>query len=150
MPSRTYKFRGSRTHGRGIKAGRGKGKRGGTGNAGYHKHKYMSVLKYMPDYFGRHGFKRHPAREARRVINLSDIELNLERYLQEKVARKEGNMIELNLTALGYDKLLGSGSVSRALRIHVAEASENAVSKVKETGGSVELAGEEKPKPEKQ
>ncbi len=40
MPSRTRKFRGLRTHGRGIKAGRGAGKQGGRGNAGLHKYKF--------------------------------------------------------------------------------------------------------------
>ena len=58
MPSRTSRFRGSRTHGRGQKAGRGKGKRGGFGNSGMHKHKFKWMIKYDPDHFGRHGFKR--------------------------------------------------------------------------------------------
>ena len=44
----------------GKKSGRGAGKHGGTGNAGLHKHKVMHMLKYMPDHFGRHGFKRPP------------------------------------------------------------------------------------------
>jgi len=57
MPSRTKKFRGTRTHGRGKKAGRGAGLHGGTGNAGLHKHKVQYMLKFMPDHFGRHGFK---------------------------------------------------------------------------------------------
>ena len=60
MPSRTRKFRGLRTHGRGIKAGRGAGKQGGRGNAGLHKYKFKSMLIYAPDHFGRHGFKRPP------------------------------------------------------------------------------------------
>jgi large subunit ribosomal protein L15 len=58
MVSKTRRFRGSRTHGRGHKAGRGKGKRGGFGNAGLHKHKFKWMVKYDPDHFGRHGFKR--------------------------------------------------------------------------------------------
>src|SRR5579863_8759094 len=61
MPSRTKKFRGLRTHGRGIKAGRGAGKQGGRGNAGLHKYKFKSMLIYAPDHFGRHGFVRPDA-----------------------------------------------------------------------------------------
>ena len=57
MVSKTQKFRGSRTHGRGKKAGRGAGKHGGHGNAGLHKHKYIHMLKFDPMHFGRHGFK---------------------------------------------------------------------------------------------
>lgn len=48
MPSRTNKFRGRRTHGRGKKSGRGAGKMGGHGNAGLLKHKFMWVLKTIP------------------------------------------------------------------------------------------------------
>ena len=53
MVSRTEKFRGSRTHGRGKKSGRGAGKRGGKGNArfprlaGQHQ---AYTLKQLADY----------------------------------------------------------------------------------------------------
>ncbi|MEW6070653.1 MAG: uL15 family ribosomal protein, partial [Candidatus Thermoplasmatota archaeon] len=74
MVSRTKKFRGSRTHGRGQKAGRGAGKRGGRGMAGTHKHKYLWVLKYKPDYFGRRGFKRpQKVIKEKKCINLYEI-----------------------------------------------------------------------------
>ena len=58
MVSKTSKYRGGRTHGRGRKAGRGAGLRGGRGNAGLHKHKWISTVKYSPEHFGRRGFKR--------------------------------------------------------------------------------------------
>ncbi len=75
MPSRTNKFRGSRTHGRGKKHGRGAGMMGGHGNAGLHKHKTMSVLKFDPMHFGRHGFKRPQKMVSAKItINLGDIE----------------------------------------------------------------------------
>ena len=47
--SKANKHRGRcRTHGRGHKAGRGAGKRGGRGNAGMNKHRVMTRIKYMP------------------------------------------------------------------------------------------------------
>ena len=46
------------THGKGKKGGRGAGLRGGRGNAGLLKHKWMHMVKYDPNHFGRHGFKR--------------------------------------------------------------------------------------------
>src|SRR6266571_3554388 len=52
MVSRTRKLRGSRTHGRGKKHGRGAGGRGGTGMAGLHKHKFKWMIKYDPEHFG--------------------------------------------------------------------------------------------------
>ena len=108
MVSRTNKFRGrSRYHGRGKKAGRGAGKRGGRGNAGLNKHKVMTRLKYMPGHWGMHGFNRHP---GLRVVNSS---INL-----GKVAEiADGDSI--NLTEMGFDKLLGRGSIDRALSITV-------------------------------
>ncbi|MDI6708045.1 MAG: uL15m family ribosomal protein [Candidatus Thermoplasmatota archaeon] len=132
MVSRTKKFRGSRTHGRGQKGGRGKGKRGGCGMAGTHKHKYTWVLKYHPDYFGRRGFKRpQKVIKEKRTINLREIsEENL------AVKEEEGKLI-LDLKELGYDKLLGKGALNKPLTIIVPSASKQAVEKVKSAGGEV-------------
>ncbi len=132
MPSRTKKFRGSRTHGRGQKAGRGAGKRGGKGMAGLHKHKYIWTVKYAPDYFGRKGFKRPPEiQKKKNIINLYEIE---EKKLQP--TELEGKLV-LNLTALGYDKLLGCGKITKPLTIIVSQASKNAVEKIKNAGGEL-------------
>ena len=113
MVSRTNKFRGSRYHGRGKKAGRGAGKRGGRGNAGINKHRLMTRLKYMPRHWGMHGFNRHP---SLRKVNIS-----------------------INLGEIGYDKLLGKGRIDRAINITVSKASALAVSKVEAAGGSVNI-----------
>ena len=127
MVSRTNKFRGrSRYHGRGKKAGRGAGKRGGRGNAGLNKHRVMTRLKYMPGHWGRHGFNRHP---GLRVVNSS---INLGQVAE--IA--EGDSIDLS--EMGFDKLLGRGSIDRALTIKVAEASAKAIQKVEAAGGSIE------------
>ena len=39
---------------------------------------------------------------------------------------------------MGFDKLLGRGSIDRALTIKVAEASAKAIQKVEAAGGSIE------------
>ncbi|MFL2974495.1 MAG: hypothetical protein CBC57_07410 [Euryarchaeota archaeon TMED97] len=127
MVSRTNKFRGSRYHGRGKKAGRGAGKRGGRGNAGINKHRLMTRLKYMPRHWGMHGFNRHP---SLRKVNIS---INL----QELQSIAEGDSI--NLGEIGYDKLLGKGRIDRAINITVSKASALAVSKVEAAGGSVNI-----------
>ena len=132
MVSRTNKFRGrSRYHGRGKKAGRGAGKRGGRGNAGLNKHKVMTRIKYMPGHWGMHGFNRHPGlRAVNSSINLGSV---------AEIA--EGDSIDL--TEMGFDKLLGRGSIDRALKITVREASSRAVEKVEAAGGSVETGDDE-------
>ncbi len=138
MVSRTDKFRGSRTHGRGKKAGRGAGKHGGTGNAGLHKHKAMHMLKYMPDHFGRHGFKRPQKMVCAKVtMNVSDLEEKMEGFLKDGYAVKEGKAIKVDLTKMGVDKLLGSGQISTALDIMVVDCTETAKQKVEEAGGHI-------------
>jgi large subunit ribosomal protein L15 len=138
MVSRTSKFRGSRTHGRGKKSGRGAGIHGGRGNAGLHKHKYITVVKYMPDYFGHHGFKRPQSVVAQNItINLSELELNLASLKKEGFAEEKSGKTVVDLTKAGIDKLLGSGRISTPLEVIVDSASERAKEKLAAAGGKI-------------
>jgi large subunit ribosomal protein L15 len=131
MPSRTRKFRGSRTHGRGIKAGRGAGKQGGVGNAGLHKHKFKSMLLYAPDHFGRHGFVRGGApRERPTAINVGELDLWVARLEAAGALTREGEHLIANLSSVGIDRLLGGGATRRHWRVYVAHASGHAREKV--------------------
>jgi large subunit ribosomal protein L15 len=136
MVSRTSKFRGSRTHGRGKKAGRGAGLRGGRGNAGLHKHKWIRIVKYNPDYFGHHGFKRPQSVVTGKVtLNLSDVEQALASLSKDGFAIEKDGKWTVDLTKLGVDKLLGSGRVTKPLSVKVGEASAKAEQKLKKAGG---------------
>jgi large subunit ribosomal protein L15 len=138
MVSRTNKFRGSRTHGRGKKAGRGAGKRGGKGNAGLHKHKVQYMLKYMPDHFGRHGFKRPQKMVCAKItMNVGDLEQIIDVMKAQGTAVEKDGKISVDLTALGIDKLLGNGRVSTAFAVSVAETTALAKAKVEEAGGHI-------------
>lgn len=138
MVSRTSKFRGSRTHGRGKKAGRGAGLRGGRGNAGLHKHKWLSIVKYDPDHFGRHGFKRPQSVVGSKVtINLSEVEQALPALSKDGFAEEKDGKWTVDLTKMGIDKLLGSGRISKPITIKVAEASASAEEKLKAVGGKL-------------
>jgi large subunit ribosomal protein L15 len=125
---KTKKFRGSMTHGKGKKGGRGAGLRGGRGNAGLLKHRYMHMVKYMPDHFGKHGFKRPQGTVKKdNIINVGKIE---EIFPNKK---------DIDLEKEGFDKLLGGGKIKNSLKIKVSQASEKAINKVKEKGGEVIL-----------
>ncbi|MCX6657250.1 MAG: uL15 family ribosomal protein [Euryarchaeota archaeon] len=138
MVSRTSKFRGSRTHGRGKKAGRGAGLRGGRGNAGLHKHKWISVVKYCPDYFGHHGFKRPQSVVCDKVtMNLSEVEQALPSMAKDGFAVQKDGKWSVDLTKMGVDKLLGSGRIGTAISVKVAEASATALEKLKSAGGTL-------------
>jgi len=120
------------THGRGKKAGRGAGLKGGKGNAGGLKHRFTWMMKQDPNHFGRHGFKRHASISNKpNVINVG--------VLEEKFP----NTSEINLTEQGFGKLLGGGTVTTGLTITVSEASSKAVEKIEAQGGKVIIEDEE-------
>ena len=119
------------THGKGKKGGRGAGLRGGRGNAGLCKHKFMYMNKYMPGHFGVHGFKRPQGiLKEDKIINVGEIE---ERFPGKKT---------INLTEEGYDKLLGAGQIKSKLKITVNSASEKAIEKIKKQDGEIILPSE--------
>lgn len=131
MPSRTRKFRGLRTHGRGIKAGRGAGKQGGRGNAGLHKYKFKSMLIYAPDHFGRHGFKRPPEIVEEPVsLNVGQLEGLVPFLKAAKALTESSDGYVANLAAVGVDRLLGAGKTEKRWKVFVAHASEHAKEKV--------------------
>ncbi|DAC35695.1 MAG: 50S ribosomal protein L15 [Euryarchaeota archaeon] len=133
MGQRSQKHRGRcRTNGRGHKAGRGAGKRGGRGNAGMNKHRVMTRIKYMPNHWGMHGFNRDPSlRNVSVTVNVGQLE-----------AMAEG-ADSIDLTELGIDKLLGSGRISSSLTVTVESASAKAVEKIEAAGGTVETDGDD-------
>ncbi len=138
MPSRTRKMRGSRTHGRGAKAGRGAGLIGGHGKAGYDKQGKIGMLKYDRNHYGRHGFKRPQCMViANRTINVSDLNEQLEAFVAKGAASKDGDIYNINLADVGVDKLLGNGSIEVAVNVTVEQVSEKAREKIVASGGSI-------------
>ena len=139
MPSRTKKFRGLRTHGRGKKSGRGAGIIGGHGQAGLGKTKKIYMLKYDRNHFGHHGFTRPPSQvEHKNTINVSELSEQLDRFVELGFGSKDGDAYSIDLTAAGIDKLLGSGSIASKVNVSVYEASAKAVEKIEAAGGSVD------------
>jgi len=138
MPSRTKKFRGYRTHGRGKKSGRGAGIIGGHGMAGYGKTGKIGMLKEDRNYFGRHGFKRPQCTvEANRTINVGELSEKIETFVSMGFASKEGDAYKLDLTEAGIDKLLGNGNIDIAVNVTVESVSEKAREKIEAAGGSI-------------
>ncbi len=131
MPSRTRKFRGLRTHGRGIKAGRGAGKQGGRGNAGLHKYKFKSMLIYAPMHFGRHGFKRPPEIvEHPLAVNVGALDRLVPELKVAGALTESGGTRIADLSKIGVDRLLGGGTPTGTWKVFVAHASDHAKEKV--------------------
>ncbi len=138
MPSKTKKYRGYRTHGRGKKAGRGAGLIGGHGKAGVHKHELMRTLKYDRDHWGRHGFKRPQKMVyAPITINVGEIEGKLDFLRDKGYAEELDGKMTVYLSRMGVDKVLGNGQVGQPMDVVVNQCSVQAKAKVEAAGGSV-------------
>jgi large subunit ribosomal protein L15 len=119
------KFRGSRTVGYGrIGQHRDSGSKGNR-KVGRHKHLWSKVVTSEPNYFGKHGFVSPQSKH--RIENTINL-VKLDQLASGK---------EINLTELGYTKLLGTGKITKALTITVPVASKSAMAKVQEAGGKL-------------
>ncbi|MBS3167829.1 uL15 family ribosomal protein [Candidatus Woesearchaeota archaeon] len=137
------RYRGSHTHGCGSKKKRrGAGNRGGKGMAGTGKRadqKKPTILKlYGNEYFGKRGFHR-PQKMIKKVkaINIKDLQKKLNFYLESKLISKEKDMYIVNLSKLGYQKLLGTGELSVKLKLDAEHISNSASKKIQEKGGVI-------------
>ncbi|MGQ0535522.1 MAG: uL15m family ribosomal protein, partial [Methanobacteriota archaeon] len=112
----------------------------GKGMAGRWKHKKVHFNLYEQEYINKNrGFKR-PAEIVHdpTTITLRDLEDRLPELLASGKAAKEGDATVVNLTALGVEKLLGTGRATRKLRITVDAATPGAAEKVQAAGGAIE------------
>ncbi len=129
---RIRKTRGSRTQGYGrIGQHRDAGSKGFR-KVGMHKHRWSLVSNMDEKYFGKHGF--HSPQSLHRKENT----LNLNRL--DELAQ---NQTAINLTEMGYTKLLGTGKITKALTITVPACSKTAAEKIKAAGGQVITETEE-------
>jgi len=126
------KMRGSMTHGRGKKAGRGAGLKGGRGRAGANKHRFLQLqvlggkhahLAARP--WGRVGFTSKSRTPPDVAINVGEL------------ARRFPDQKEIDLGAAGFTKLLGSGPIETPVTVRVQKASATAAAKVQAAGGQV-------------
>lgn len=133
------KLRGSRTIGGGSsKKRRGAGHRGGRGNAGLHKSKWTWTVKYDPKHFGKYGFKRPPKSIFRfNPVNIDYLDEKSEELVKQGLAQKKNDAIEIDITDLGYNKVLGKGRVNRPLIIKSPKFSSSAKQKIEEAGGEI-------------
>lgn len=132
-------MRGIRTHGYGsVGQHRKSGSRGGKGAAGMHKHKWSWVLKYFPDWYGKRGFT-YPQRVKveYREINVGELRELIEHLRQQGRLEMDGDAYVIDLQTLGYNKLLGRGSIDFKVKVRVYDASVSAVEKIRRAGGEV-------------
>lgn len=113
------KKRGTRTCGKG---GIQPGGRGGKGYSGSKKHRKSWILRYEPSHLGKRGFVSKTSKFVR-SINLRDLEA------------LAGDKDEIVLADLGYDKVLGSGNITKKLTVKAKAFSRAAKEKIEKAGG---------------
>ncbi len=133
------KYRGSGTHGGGSKKKRrGAGSRGGRGKGGDKHRKFKYQKEKKPD----KGFKRPDVvKDTKKGLNIKELEQSLGELIEIGACEKEGEVYKVDLKEAGYDKLLGSGRVTKKLEVEAEDFSEKAKEKLEEKGGSaIELS----------
>ena len=137
MPHKLRKIRkkrGSRTQGYGRVGQHRESGSKGERKAGRHKHGWSYVIRYQPDYFRKNKFKPliSPKKENS-VINIGELgELIYKITSGEKTKKAK---ISLDLSEMGYNKLLGKGKINIPVTVKVEYCSEEAVRKIEDAGG---------------
>jgi len=71
---------------------------------------------------------------------VGELDEKVEELARQGLVEKVGDEYHVDLLKLGYNKLTGSGRVTKKLVVKAVAATESAVEKVKEAGGRVELS----------
>ncbi|MEM2130973.1 MAG: uL15 family ribosomal protein [Candidatus Woesearchaeota archaeon] len=128
------------------KKNRGSGQRGGFGRSNIGKRGSAKLMKIgkgltQQDYLGKYGFKSIQKKEnnKEKAINLEQLQNRLLNLENQGLVKKDNNIYFIDLTELGYDKLLSKGNVLYNMHVKVSKASQNVISKIEEKGGKVEL-----------
>jgi large subunit ribosomal protein L15 len=82
------------------------------------KHKWTYVIRYgLPR--RKIGFSPIKDINKKPPINIGELDSRIDKLMAQGLAEKKGQKIEIDLTKLGYEKLLGSGKISRPIDIKV-------------------------------
>ena len=125
------KKRGTRTCGQGgMRKRRGKGNRGGKGYSGSKKHRKSWIMMNEPGRIGKRGFvpKSDKCLRETRIINLDGLSRLAEKNLDPKAN-------EIDVVSFGFDKVLGSGKITRSLNVKARSFSRHAKEKIEAAGG---------------
>jgi large subunit ribosomal protein L15 len=139
MPvNKRSKYRGSRTCGGGThKNRRGAGNRGGRGRAGHRDHRHTHFWLAGLVHNGKHGFVNKTG-YSNAVLDVGDIDQMADDLVAQGFATKEGDVITIDASQIGIDKILGGGKVTKKMIISAEAFSEKAVAKLEEMDGSAE------------
>ena len=94
------------------------------------------MVKYDPDHFGKYGFKRPQGTTYKfNPVNVDFLDENSDELVARGLATKDSDKIVIDVTTMGYNKVLGKGKLSKALTIKSPQFSQSAIKKIEEAGG---------------
>jgi large subunit ribosomal protein L15 len=137
---KTRKYRGSRVHGFGrVGQHRKAGMRGGKGWAGKKKHLKSGLTEAERATIGTFGFKRPTKlRKPDKSINISKLEELIETLPEDtEGVQFSDQSVEIDVTLLGYNKILGGGKITRIMNVKAYSFSEKAIEKIEAVGGKI-------------
>src|SRR5688500_15933077 len=133
---KSRRHRGTRYCGWGqIGQHRQSGSRGGIGGAGKHKHFWIRTVIEEPDHFGHDSTKPTRQNRLNRWVNLRDVNDLASRF---GTTNEHGKLV-LDLRSIGYNKLLGGGTLLKPIVVRVAKVSATAKQKIELAGGDIVL-----------
>ncbi|UCG00598.1 MAG: uL15 family ribosomal protein [Candidatus Heimdallarchaeota archaeon] len=129
------KQRGSRTYGYGRVSGghRKGGSRGGKGNAGIKNHHRIGRISDVIK--SQKGFTVPTTPSTGSSINVGDIDAQFDALIDMNIAKKKGSVIKIDVTDLGYSKVMGKGRVSHPFHLYAEKITPRAQEKIKAAGG---------------
>ena len=112
----------------------------GETKSGRHKHLWTYVQRYEPNYYGKKGFKTpqtitgqsHPT-----TINIQQLDELINKQTRHKQITKKQGKPYIDLTTLGYKKLLAKGKLTKPALIKIDSYSKTAAKKIQEAGGQI-------------
>jgi len=97
-------------------------------------------------YVGKKGFTSIAnKRGVGKALNIGQLAAMIDSLISEKKAEVAGQKVSVDLGQLGFRKLLGSGTISRAVSAKVDQCSESALEKLKKAGGDAILSASAAP-----
>jgi large subunit ribosomal protein L15 len=139
---KSRKMRGSRVCGWGRTGQHRKhGGKGGRRGSGLHKHKWSYIVKYVPDYFGKEGFTRPKCLlRVVKAVNVGALCEMVDELVEAGLARIEDGVYVIDVRAIGFNKVLGGGKVTKPLKVVAPMIAERAKEKIESMGGKAVVA----------
>ena len=114
---------------------RGTGHRGGRGKSGMGKRGEQKISSASSN-LGKIGFVPIK-KEYEKGINIGYIDENIQRFLENGVASMDGEYFVLDISKLGYEKLLSGGKITKKFIIKAKSFSKKAKEKIERAGGKI-------------